>query len=72
MTYEGFLASKSRRFTGDGFGCAASALPPAMFEWQRKIVAWACRKGRAISPQLKGWGRANIGVWFGGGWHSVC
>jgi superfamily II DNA or RNA helicase len=47
MTYEEFLKSKQQRFHGDGFACDASVLPAAMFEWQQKIVAWACKKGRA-------------------------
>jgi superfamily II DNA or RNA helicase len=47
MDYHAFLQSKTKRFNGEGFECDSSALPPAMFEWQQKIVAWACRKGRA-------------------------
>lgn len=46
MDYQSFLHSKKRRFTGDGFACDLGTLPAAMFEWQRKIVAWACTKGR--------------------------
>lgn len=47
MTYAEFLQSKTRRFQGDGFEVPLSALPVEMFEWQKKIVQWACRKGRA-------------------------
>jgi len=46
MDYQTFLASKSKRFNGEGFACEDSRLPSAMFEWQQKIVQWACRKGR--------------------------
>ena len=46
MTYQEFLASKSKRFGGEGFVCDPSRLPLAMFAWQRKIVAWATKKGR--------------------------
>ena len=46
MDYQTFLQSKVKRFTGEGFACDMAILPPAMFEWQRKIVGWACQKGR--------------------------
>lgn len=46
MDYQAFLASKSKRFTGEGFTCDITQLPPAMFEWQKKIVGWATKKGR--------------------------
>ena len=46
MEYQAFLATKSRRFAGAGFACDEAVLPTAMFEWQKKIVVWACRKGR--------------------------
>lgn len=46
MNYQAFLASKSKRFSGEGFECDLSRLPRSMFEWQKKIASWACRKGR--------------------------
>lgn len=46
MDYQTFLQSKSKRFMGDGFACDRAILPPSMFEWQQKIVQWACLKGR--------------------------
>ena len=46
MDYHSFLQSKMKRFTGEGFACESSLLPTDMFEWQRKIVEWACKKGR--------------------------
>lgn len=45
MTYEEFLKTKKRRFGESGF--QATNLPLNLFEWQKKIVEWACRKGRA-------------------------
>lgn len=45
MTYEDFLKTKKRRFGETGF--MPSQLPPGLFEWQKKIVSWACKKGRA-------------------------
>lgn len=46
MDYATFLKSKGKRFTGEGFDCEASRLPVEMFEWQKKIVTWATKKGR--------------------------
>lgn len=46
MDYDTFITSKLRRFHGDGFACDESRLPSRMFAWQRKIVTWACEKGR--------------------------
>ena len=46
MDYESFLKTKIKRFDGEGFECDRSHLPPFMFEWQQKIVQWACKNGR--------------------------
>lgn len=46
MTYEEFLKTKKRRFGESGF-IADYRLPANLFEWQKKIVHWACKKGRA-------------------------
>lgn len=46
MDYQAFLATKSKRFAGEGFACDDLRLPDEMFSWQRKIVGWATRKGR--------------------------
>jgi superfamily II DNA or RNA helicase len=46
MNYTDFLSTKSRRFTGVGFEADVPTLPKTLFEWQRKIVQWATRKGR--------------------------
>jgi hypothetical protein len=46
MNYTDFLATKSRRFSGVGFDADVFTLPTALFEWQRKIVQWATKKGR--------------------------
>jgi hypothetical protein len=47
MDYQTFLRTKKKRFDGAGFACDCARLPVAMFAWQKKIVAWACQKGRA-------------------------
>lgn len=46
MTYESFLASKVRRFDAVGFQ-ADDLMPSGLFPWQKRIVEWAVRKGRA-------------------------
>lgn len=46
MNYESFLKTKGKRFNGMGFACDESRLPSTMFSWQKKIVAWATKKGR--------------------------
>lgn len=43
--YAAFLEAKGPRVPSDGI--AASALNPALFDFQRDIVSWALRKGRA-------------------------
>ena len=45
MSYEKFLAAKRRAELPDGF--AAESLPDALFPFQRDIVGWACKRGRA-------------------------
>lgn len=43
--YESFLRSKER-LHGDA-GVDADGLPPQLFDFQRDLVTWACRRGRA-------------------------
>ena len=45
--YCDFLASKRVRADSFGFDCDESELPDYLFNFQRRIVAWAVRKGRA-------------------------
>ncbi len=43
--YAAFLARKTRIWTG--LAIPVNGLPPQLFDWQRAIVRWALRKGRA-------------------------
>jgi hypothetical protein len=43
--YAAFLAGKSQTDAGGGF--APSFMPDQLFDFQRALVEWACRKGRA-------------------------
>lgn len=45
--YQSFIASKRTAATPVGFDVALSGINPKLFEWQRRIVQWACRMGRA-------------------------
>ncbi len=47
MDYAAFLASKGLRFAGAGVEVPPEAIHPLLFDWQRDIVRWALRKGRA-------------------------
>lgn len=46
-TYADFLARKKRRAGNYGIACTRDDVNPYLHEWQRQIVAWAVRKGRA-------------------------
>lgn len=43
--YAAFLASKRRAWAGQAI--PLTSLPDPLFDWQRAIVRWALRKGRA-------------------------
>lgn len=45
--YQHFLASKRVRVPDVGFDVAESNLNPRLFTWQRQIVRWGLRRGRA-------------------------
>lgn len=45
--YEAFLRGKGDRAVPAGFEPDDDAMSPSLFDWQRAIVRWACRRGRA-------------------------
>lgn len=45
MNYAEFIASKRKAATFDGV--APGVMHPELFDWQRRVVEWALRKGRA-------------------------
>lgn len=45
--YEKFLESKAATAISSGFEIGKDELNPMLFEWQKDIVRWALRKGRA-------------------------
>ncbi len=59
MSYADFLATKVRRQGMLGDACAAADVNPKLHPWQREIVAWAVRKGRAAI-----WADTGLGKTF--------
>lgn len=47
VDYERLIESKRIRHTAAGFDIEADALNTKLFEWQRRVVAWALKQGRA-------------------------
>jgi len=47
MTYDEFLANKRRAAAAVGIDVDVSTMSPALFPWQRDVVRWALKKGRA-------------------------
>ena len=57
--YNDFIASKQRRHVEHGRDCGPSQVHPTLHDWQRDIVAWAVRKGRAAI-----WADTGLGKTF--------
>ena len=47
MTYEDFLETKKQKVISSGFEKPRDAMNDLMFDWQKDIVYWALKKGRA-------------------------
>lgn len=58
--YTEFLKSKDNAFTGVGIPCEAADVHEGLFEFQRHIVAWAVRKGRAAIWADTGLGKTRM------------
>lgn len=59
MTYADFLAAKARNLPEQGRSCKPDDVHPVLHEWQREIVAWAVRTGRAAV-----WADTGLGKTF--------
>lgn len=46
MTYEEFLRTKEMRAEACGFDVDRDSITPYAFDYQRDIIAWACKKGK--------------------------
>lgn len=60
--YAEFLARKTSRLHPDGRDVSASELPDMLHDWQRDIVAWACKVGRAAIWADTGLGKTLMQV----------
>lgn len=47
MTYSAFLENKREKVDAVGFAVDESEINPMLFDWQKRIVAWALKRGRA-------------------------
>lgn len=47
MTYEEFLKTKDEAVPPSGFEVAREDINPKCFEFQKDLITWACRKGKA-------------------------
>ena len=56
--YEGFLRSKHVRHNKCGFEVDPSEINSRAFEWQRLVVSWALRTGRALLSEDCGLGKS--------------
>lgn len=57
LDYQSFLASKRIAFEASGFTVAKADINPRLFDWQRDIVRWALKRGRAALFQDCGLGK---------------
>jgi superfamily II DNA or RNA helicase len=57
MTYEEFLKGKKPKEIRSGFDKKHDKMNPMLFEWQKDIVRWALRKGRAALFEECGLGK---------------
>lgn len=55
--YEAFLASKLIAVPDQGFDVSIDDLNPALFDWQKTIVRWALKKGKAALFEECGLGK---------------
>lgn len=56
--YEKFLESKAATAISSGFDFPTEEMNPMMFDWQKDIVRWALRKGRAALFENCGCGKS--------------
>jgi len=60
MDYNEFIASKRATMTPSGFSVDRDALHPSLFDFQRDIVRWALRRGRAAIFAGTGLGKTRM------------
>ena len=55
--YHRFIESKQRRHIAAGFNVADTDINPMLFDWQKLIVKWALKMGRAALFEECGMGK---------------
>ena len=60
MDYQAFLESKKHHVSDTGISVMPEAVHPKLFAWQKEIVLWALRKGRAAIFLDTGLGKTFI------------
>ena len=54
MTYDEFLKTKEMRAEACGFEIDRDSITPTAFDYQKDIIAWACKNGKcAILPDAE-------------------
>jgi len=59
-SYQEFLQNKQYKVSNKGIDIKRDNIHPKLFEWQKDIVVWACRKGRAAVFLDTGLGKTFI------------
>ena len=57
--YQSFLESKRKAHVDCGFDADVSLIPKECFDFQRDIITWACKKGRAAIFAGTGLGKCH-------------
>lgn len=57
MDYQTFLSTKARTVPCCGFSFEKDNMTPALFDWQKDIVCWALKKGKAAMFEDCGLGK---------------
>ena len=60
MTYDDFLTSKRREWSGDGLSISDADVPNGLFPFQARLTQWALRKGRAAIFSTTGTGKTRM------------
>lgn len=60
IPYREFLKRKELREQETGITVSPQQLHPSLFDWQKRIVTWACKVGRAAVWADTGLGKTRI------------
>lgn len=60
IPYREFLKRKELREQETGITVSPQQLHPSLFDWQKRIVAWACKVGRAAIWADMGLGKTRM------------